>query len=203
VLPRKIDKLTIVGLGKSVYDWVNYQWLNFEPEQEIWTINAGATVFRHDIVFDMHSERWIAEMDEATLIRVMRRRSWLKSHDKPIYMPKAMPEFPTSVTYPLEDVIQKTGSCYFSTGIAYMLAMALCCGVKQLMLWGCDFSYDRNSNSHDEQGRACAEYWVGRLVGAGCHVGSSPGSHFMDGHRRSQGKIYGYDEPVAPFVLKG
>lgn len=202
IQPR--NKITIVGLGTSCYDWVQYQWEYFLPESEVWTINAGAAVFRHDIVFDMHTEEWVATLKGKTAQRVMRRREWLKDHDKPIVMARAVPELPTSITYPLREVYEAVGSLYFSTGIAYMLALAFACDVKELNMFGCDFSYQRDTNSHDEQGRACAEYWVGRLVQKGCKVAHSGRSHFMDMHKRSEGRIYGYHEPVVmDFPLDG
>lgn len=205
MLPRKIEKVTIVALGKSIYDWISTTYDNFEGlEGEVWTINSGAALYRHDVVFDMHTEEWIADLDDQTKGRCLRRREWLKTHDKPIVMPRAMAIYPTSVTYPLREVIERTGSAYFASGIAYLLAMAICCEVKQLKMFGCDFSYDRDTNTHDEQGRACAEYWVGRLVGSGCDVGVSNNTHFMDGFRRSKGEIYGYHEPVTmDFPVKG
>lgn len=192
--PRKIDRLTIVGLGKSVYDYVVAAYEYNVDLGEVWTINAGASIFRHDIAFDMHTDEYVAASPEKE--KILRRREKLKRHDKPIYMPKASAEYPTSLTYPLREIIGKTGSSYFSNGMAYMIAMALVCEAKEVTFFGCDFSYARDKNSHDEQGRACCEYWVGRLVGTGCKVGHSLNTHFMDMHSRSKGKIYGYHEPV-------
>jgi hypothetical protein len=196
--------LTILGLGASVYDYINLAHRDCANLGEVWTINAGGVLFRHDVLFDMHTEAWIYGLKASILERVLSRRRRLKTHDKPIYMPQALPDYPTSVTYPLADVIEKTGSCYFSAGLAYLLAMAYCCNVRRLSMWGCDFSYDRDTNSHDEQGRACCEYWVGRLVGIGCAVSHSASTHFMDSRRRSAGRIYGYDEPVRfDFPIEG
>ncbi len=76
------------------------------------------------------------------------------------------------------------------------MAFALLCKPKQLLMWGCDFSYDRNTNSHDEQGRACCEYWIGRLVQSGTRVGTSTNTHLMDSLARAKGGIYGYHEGV-------
>ncbi len=196
LLPRPIENLTIIGLGASVYDWIAQIYQDMGDVGEVWTINAGGVCFRCDVLWDMHSDEWIEQLQPIMRKRVIKRREWLKNYDKPVVMPKAKPEYPTSVTYPLREVIEKTSSVYFGTGMAYMLAMALACEVKRLRMFGCDFSYDRQSNTHDEQGRACCEYWVGRLVGSGCQVGTSTRTHFLDGWNRSKGKIYGYHEPV-------
>jgi hypothetical protein len=193
LLPRKIDTLTIIGLGSSCYDWVQSTHRNFEDQGEIWTINAGGAVFRHDLLWDMHTPEWLSKMDYHP---ANKRREWLKSHDKPIVMPKADENYPTSMTFPLRTAIEKTNSVYFATGIAYMFAWAYVCDVKRLRLFGCDFSYDRNTNTHDEQGRACCEYWVGRLIEKGTRVEVTANTHFLDMLTRSQGKIYGYNDPV-------
>lgn len=196
MLPRKLKKVTILGLGKSVYDWVTLSHQDFPDHGEVWTINAGALCFKHDVVFDMHTEGWIYRLKHRDLVKIIKRREFLKTHDKPVYMPKALPGFPTSVTYPLREVVETTGSVYFSTGMSYMLAMAFCCDVEELMLWGCDFAYDPKLSKVNEPGRECCEYWVGRLVQKGCRVAHSQHTHFMDMHKRSRGIIYGYDEPV-------
>jgi hypothetical protein len=188
--------LIILGMGQSIYGWISNCWSNFDASSEIWVINSGALCLRHDIVFDMHTDEYIDNLKESIKERVTNRRDWMKTHDRTIVMPKSSPEYPTSITYPLKAVFERSNSLYFSNGIAYMLGMAYCCDVEQLMLFGCDFSYDRDTNTHDEQGRACAEYWVGRLVEKGTKVGFGPDTHFMDSYTRSQGKIYGYHELV-------
>lgn len=195
LLPRKINTVTLLGLGASVYDWINLTHSEFEDEGEVWTINSGGRLFRHDVLWDMHTPEYLAGTN---CLRANRRREWLTKHghDKPIIMPKALPEFPTSITYPLKQVIERTGSVYFATGLAYPMAMAYCCDVERFRLFGCDFSYLRDTNTHDEQGRACCEYWVGRLVEKGVRVEVSNNTHFLDMQKRSKGRIYGYDEPV-------
>jgi hypothetical protein len=203
-LLQKRKQVTILGLGKSIYSWISSIWDDFRPDFEIWTINAGSACFRHHLVFDMHTDKYIAGLSNDTQERVRRRREWLKNHDKPIVMPKALPDYPTSVTYPLNAVYERTHSMYFATGISYMMALAYVCDVEELLMFGCDFSYSRDTNTHDEQGRACCEYWVGRLIEKGCKVGYTSDTHFMDAARRSEGQIYGFDEKVVmDFPLNG
>jgi hypothetical protein len=200
-LPRKLKTVTIIGLGASVYDWVSRVHDEFDNDGDIWTINAGGALFRHDLLWDMHTPEWL---EERNIQRALKRRQWLKNHDKPIMMPKALPEYPTSITYPLRTIIEKTRSAYFASGLAYVLAMAYCCEVDRLRLFGCDFSYQRDINTHDEQGRACCEYWVGRLIERGTRVEVTNNTHFLDMINRFQGRIYGYHEKVQfDFPLDG
>jgi hypothetical protein len=193
---RPIDTVTLIALGSSCYDWVRFTYKDFNDlGGEIWTINAGAAVFRHDVAWDMHTKEWL-EQRKGKLAHVLRRREWAKGHDKPIVMAKSDPEIPNSFTYPLRAVIEKTHSYYFSGGLAYPLAYAHACDVKRFRIFGADFSYNRDTNTHDEQGRACAEYWIGRMVEKGVRVEYSKDTHFMDMHKRGKGHIYGYHEQV-------
>jgi hypothetical protein len=204
LLPRPIEKLVIVGLGMSCYDFVIDQYNNFDTSWEVWTINAGGKCFSHDVVWDMHERGWLERhcangKGDAPL----KRREWLKTHDKPVVMPRRDPEIPMSVQYPLKKVVEMVGTPYFSNGMAYPLAMALCCGVKHLKMFGVDFSYDRDMNTHDEQGRACCEFWLGRLVHSGCNIAHSQNTHLMDANTRADGTIYGYDSKMTFDFPKG
>lgn len=198
--PSKCKSVALIALGKSCYNWVqlNHQNLSYTDVDEVWTINSGGITFRHDLVWDMHDSAWIDGMLKNH--HVKKRRECFVSHDKPIVMPRSSPEFPTSLTFPLRQAIEVTNSCYFSTGLAYPLAWAYVLRkigeLETLKLHGCDFSYDRNTNTHDEQGRACAEYWVGRLIEAGVRIEVTSDSHFLDMLTRCKGRIYGYSEPV-------
>lgn len=187
-LIQHVERVTLLGLGPSIYDWIRTTHDRFDTlNGEVWTINAGAALFHHDLVFDMHTEGYIDSLDPELKDRVLRRRAWMKTHDRPIVMPNVRLELPTSVAYPLAEVQEKTRSSYFAVGIAYPLALAHCCDVKTLRIFGLDFPQDQ-----DERGRSCAEYWVGRLIEKGCQVQTSPNSHFMDGINAKSGAIYGY-----------
>lgn len=187
-LIQHVERVTLLGLGSSIYDWIRTTHDKFDTlNGEVWTINSGGALYRHDLVFDMHSGGWIDKLDADIKDRVLRRRAWFKNHDKPIIMPRALPEYPTSVAYPLAEVQAKAKSSYFTIGAAYPLALAYVCDVKQLRIFGFDFSGDAL-----ESGQACCEYWVGRLIEKGCQVQTSPNSHFMDGINAKSGAIYGY-----------
>jgi hypothetical protein len=115
----------------------------------------------------------------------------LEKHDKPIVMPEANPVgLPTSVTFPLKEVVELTQASWFNNGTAYMLATALCCQVKKLFLYGVDFV-----GPQYELQRACTAYWLGRLVQSGCQIG---GSSILanDIRRQSGATLYGYHEPI-------
>ena len=206
--PRPITKLVCLGLGKSIADWPAM--LYEHPElagHEVWTVNSGGLTFKHDVVFDMHTEEYIYSQDTKQLKKILGRRKFLKTHDKPILMPRALPEYPTSVTYPLRLVVEQTRCNYFNNTGAYMMALAYLCGVRELIIFGMDYAAEKDDGSlYVENGRACVEYWLGRLTESGCLVVLTEGTRLMDSQSHSKtGAIYGYHLPlkVEPEGLHG
>lgn len=180
-LLKPLDRVTLLGLGPSIYDWVVSTHDRFDLiDGETWTINSGAALFNHDLVFDMHSQGWIDGLDPEIKDRVTRRRQWLKAHSKPVVMPRALPEYPTSLTYPLAEVERLTGSSYFAVGVVYALALAHVRDVKRLDIYGLDHK--------NERGLPCVEYWIGRLVQKGCRVVMSERSEILG----AKEEHYGY-----------
>ena len=83
-----------------------------------------------------------------------------------LYLQKALPEFPNSITYPLAEVIQTTGLDYFQSSAAYMIAMAVHEGATDIALYGLNMG-DDTQYGHQ---RANAEYMVGLAAGAGIAI---------------------------------
>jgi len=186
---RPIKRLTILCMGRSINDWMAMSYLN--PGQgEVWTINNGGLMFRHDVLWDMHTEEYIANLSELDRARISVRRTLLMHHDRPVVMPKANTLVGSSVTFPLAEVIDLTQSSWFNNGTAYMLATALCCKVEQLLLYGVDFV-----GPQFELQRACTTYWLGRLIQSGCKIGGSC-KLVEDIQRKSGDELYGYHEPA-------
>jgi hypothetical protein len=189
--PIRSDTITIVCCGPSVYDWVNYCSREFPTDDQIWTVNVGARLFHHHVCFDMHDDEWLSKMDTD---RIFRRREWMKTHDKPIVMPRALPDIPMSRTFPLHRTVRETSSNYFADGTSYMLATAYRLKPKVLRIFGADYSHNRQKSSHGEPGEKCANYWVGRIKESGIQVEMSKNTHFMDHGARAEGFFYGYTE---------
>lgn len=197
--PRRSDIITFVGLGVTCYDFVSFSYRRYEVEDnQIWTINSGVKLFQHDVCFDVHVPEWLnnqATRKQNPNPAPVGRRVWMQKHDRPIVLAKADPLIPTSLTFPLKSVIERTKSSYFTTGMAYMFACVWIVRPKVLRLFGCDFTYDREAKTHDEPGRACCEWWCGRLVERGVKIEISNNTHFLDMKMRGTGHLYGYNEP--------
>ena len=90
----------------------------------------------------------------------------------PIYMHKHWDEIPTSIEYPLADVIGKFGN-YITNTISYEMAVAMLDPeVKEIGIWGVDMAvYSKNflGNEYSFQRPSC-EYFIGLARGMGIKV---------------------------------
>jgi hypothetical protein len=140
--------------------------------------------------FDMHSRAYI-EKHPTWREKEHPHEKFLKTnHGRPVYMPQAHPDFPSSVAYPLDAVIKKFGpwSDYFTNGIAYQVALAIFEKFEEIQVYGVDMTHDSEYGPQ----RPCVEAWLGYARGLGISVVMPPESALFkppDGCGR-----YGYDE---------
>jgi len=188
----------LLALGESRRDYINQFVLkqNGSGWDEIWAVNSIGLVYSHDKMFVMDDLRYLSG-DKGV--------EWgglLKDHQKPIITSKVYPEFPTSVRYPIEEVIKKINDEYFTNTIAYAIGYAMTIGVKEIDLYGCDFTYP---NRHEaESGSMNVAYLLGRAESFGMTFRISSQSTLlssnecmnMDGMVRRN--LYGYAEQ--PFL---
>jgi hypothetical protein len=119
--------------------------------------------------------------------------AWMRKHPGPLYTSRSDPDYPGSEDYPLEEVINATGSTYFNSTVAYAVAFGLLprIGVTHYSLFGVDFTYP---NAHEaEKGRACVEFWLGMATARGVEVRIAEDSTLMDACVPEGQKLYGYD----------
>jgi hypothetical protein len=112
--------------------------------------------------FDLHRrECW-----EKSNNKGKRYTRWLASCRTPIYMQEHYPEVPSSVKYPLEQVSFGLHRKYFTSHLAYMIALALYEGVTHLGFFGVNYSPDCEYGTQ----RGSGEYWMGRAEALGVHL---------------------------------
>ena len=107
---------------------------------------------------------------------------WLQECPIPVYMNEHHPEFPNSVRFPIEKMIEQFGD-YYTSSIAYMLALAISEGFTRIDLYGIDLSV---GVEYIEQ-RPCAEYFIGIASAKGIDVGIPTASALCKQNHR-----YGY-----------
>jgi len=115
---------------------------------------------------------------------------------------RAYPEFPTSVDYPIREVVAVVGDDVFQNTVGYAIGYALWVGVKELWLYGCDFTYADRHNA--DQGGQAAAYLIGYARGRfGTSIYIPRSSTLLAAHTIEHGRrpLYGYAEQPASLAL--
>lgn len=134
MIPDDLRKVAIVGGGntrkKAPFD---------DESWEIWGFSSKAWRFpRVNRWFELHA---MTDLRQQLSYRKKGRRSFagymrfMRRLDCPVYMQKVHPTIPTSVAFPLDDVLARFGRC-FTSSVSYMVALAMMEGVDVLGLWG-------------------------------------------------------------------
>lgn len=190
--PRRI---AIVGFGETAKEcpWQDPSW-------ELWGMNGWLRVAaergvpapedRYSLWFDMHTPEYTEQYGVAAKIGDVQLK-WLESaHPFPIYTLDRYERWPASVRFPIEEVIEATGRDYFTSTVALALGYALMLALRdknvaEVGVWGIDLVHE---TEYGEQ-RPCAEYFLGRLEGAGVRL-TIPGKSAL----LKQLYRYGYEE---------
>ncbi len=156
---------------------------------EVWTLNRGVSVFHHDLLFVMDHIQGEAD-------KFPRYGATLWKHNKPIITSDDCAGWPNHVhKYPFREIWNWTigalnpmhGDLYHNS-VAYILTYAGYIGVKELRIFGADYSM--HSSGVVEDGHPNVAYWVGKLESIGLHVFAPTESSFLNINQR--GWIYGY-----------
>ncbi len=89
--------------------------------------------------------------------------------------------------YPIEQVMERFDTDYFTDTVCYMLALALMDGYERLSLYGVDMPIEGEYGD----GKAGVEHWVGRARGMGVQVLNTKMSSVC---KSKDGLIYGFWE---------
>lgn len=188
-LPRTV---AIVAMGDSHKDYFNdciAKSGRFQVADETWAVNVMAGVIEHD--------RAIIMDDLAYFSRAAREhkhlegyKDWLHKHPGPIYTSRVDPEFPGSVLYPLEEVLNSLRFSYFNGTTSYALALAIHLNIPHVKLYGMDFT---QGGEVAESGRACLEYWIAVACFRNIKITLSASTTLCD-HNKGR-PLYGYSKP--------
>lgn len=191
--PTKKKRVVIIANGGSLFEYIQLQQQNELPsviDGEVWAINTTGTFIRCDRVIHMDSlEKYKEVWGEAKY----RQFATLKV---PVYTSEVSEDIPTSVEYPLHQVVQELGLPYFNTTVAYAVGLAIYEKFDEIALFGCDFTY---ANHHiAESGRACVEFWLRYAIDRGIRVVGALTSTLFDMDSKQQ--LYGYRKTYAELV---
>lgn len=195
--------VTFVCLGPSMREYVQGIFKKdlssaLIEADEVWTINRGGPVFRHDLL-------WVMDNIQGEADQWPHYGAELWKHDKPIITSDNADGWPDHVyLYPWDEImawlVEKVNPIHgdwFHNSVAYILVYAAFIGVKELRVFGAD--YASHNNGTVEAGHPNVAYWVGCLERAGLIVRPYANSQFLNAAQRDH--IYGYrnDPRRVPF----
>ncbi len=158
--------ICVSGFADSSRDMANHE----PADVEIWGLNRCYTYLkRWDRWFEVHETELYSGK---TGLRETDYLDMLRNSGKPIYMQHPDPTVPNALQIPVKEMTTTGGlRDYFTTSIAYMLAMIvyehdLGQTVSEVRMYGVDMS----AYSEYSYQRPCVEYWLGVLDGRGIKV---------------------------------
>lgn len=192
-LDTRPSVVALVALGPSHRDFVSAL-IPKKPQvtfDEVWVVNSGTQVFKADKYWLMDDMRTMAN----------RYPAWMKTLETmatPIVTCRAYPEYPSAVEYPLDAVVNCIKDDFFTSTVAYAIGYAILTGVKDLYIFGCDFSYP--GSLANEPGAESVSYMLGIARERGVNFKLPMSSTLLDCHLvqhtpdgRQQRPLYGYD----------
>lgn len=171
-------KVAICGLWSETRPLIPWD----DPTWEKWGLTWDAEVFQMDRAFEMHRpQEWkaYAPADYLERLRMMPRLCLYEAH----------PEVPEATVYPFDDVAKTTGY-YWSSSVAFLMALAIHEQAEEIALYGIAME------GHDEYAfqRPNMEYLIGLARGKGIKVHvpeASPIARYASqyGYRRWYGDL--------------
>lgn len=137
-----------------------------DPSWEFWGIND-----LHNSVEWQRCHRWYNLHDLASIKQQPVHDNWLRQAQIPVYMWDHYDEYPTSLRFPKDEVIDLIGRRYFTNTIAWLIGHALLEGVTEIAVYGVDMAQGTEYASQ----RPSCEYLLGIAEGRGVRV-HIPGS---------------------------
>lgn len=159
---EKKKKVCIMGFAPS---WTKTPFEN--PEFEIWSLNEAYELLKQVPNGKGGADRWFEiHSPHSPSKNKPKHHAFLANCNIPLYMWQHFPEFPTSIPYPLQQVVERFGSKYFTNSISYMVALSLLEGFEEIWITGVDMACD----SEYQTQRASVEWWIGLAQGMGVKV---------------------------------
>lgn len=187
--------VAILGLGPTVSDFLTVAKCVGGRRafcDQVWAINALGGVLDCDIVFhmdDVRIQERRAKADPKSNIANMLK--WMRRYRGRIITSNPHPRYPATEPFPLQALLDETGSLYLNSTGAYAIAYAVLKGATKVSLFGIDYSYAHSH--HAEKGRACFEFWLGIAHARGIQIAVPKGTPLMDAIVPRDQKLYGYD----------
>ncbi len=178
-------KLAIVGTAPSSLHLAPYN----DPDYEIWGLNG---VYGYiDFPNISNFTRWF----ELHSLEVHRDAypddGFFKGLKIPLVTQEVFPDYPTSVKYPLEEVLARFPRRYFTNSVSWMLALAIIEGYTDISLFGIDMAV---ASEYGFERPSC-EYFLGYAEGMGINIHIPPESDLL-----KTPFLYGFEDEQQNFM---
>jgi hypothetical protein len=175
-------KVAIVGFAMSSAMAAPFN----DPTYSIWGMNQ---LYRHipraDRWFEIH-HNWHEHVVDGT-----DHLGWLQSFPGPVYNSARIPQVPNSVLFPRREC-EEIGTNYWTSSIAFMIALAIRDGFTTIELYGIDLIVGEEYAYQ----KPCAEFWIGIANGRGITVGTHRNSALL-----KHDFCYGFESEPPSLVL--
>ena len=194
---KKLNSIAIVGLGNSFSEYILAK-IRSEKFDEVWAINSMSGVIYHDKCFMMDPpSRFLDTPNAGKQTNIMADRLKVKL-GVPIFSCTLDKRCPDVVEFPLQEVLKKTGYAYLNNTVAYAIAYAIAEKVKELHLFGIDYTHKHIAFA--EAGRGCCEFWLALATTKGIKINVAHNSSLLDTNVPKDQKLYGYHRLDNPFI---
>jgi hypothetical protein len=163
-------------------------WDEAPEEGETWGVNdVLLRANKLSMCFHMHDMDWIKRKEWHALKLIIEKA---EKNKVPIMTIDRYDWIPTSVKFPLNEIVKKFKACYFGSSIDYMVAYAIYKEFEVINLYGVNMVL---RNEYHQQ-KPSMEFWIGMAMGLGYKVNIHAGRYGAI-LKTYDNKIYGYNIP--------
>jgi len=175
--PQGFDKIALIGSAPSSIRLAPFS----DPSWAIWGCSPGAygLCTRSDVWWEIH--RWeppaVGKPFDAANVPWFSPEyaEFLRKYPGPVITSQPIDSVPNSAVLPFADLIAKYGPYFFTSSVAWMLALAIEMKPKAIGLWGIDMAA---SSEYAFQRPGC-QHFIGLAMSMGIEVVLPPESDLM------------------------
>ena len=146
-----------------------------DPSWIIWACSEGTVgVPRCDLRFELHSFDFLRSEEKFQNGLLEAYLDYIKY--SPVYLQESRPDFPYSLTYPKERMVEKHGPYFFTSSIAWMMALAIEHEPDTIGLWGVDMASEEEY-AHQRPG---CHYFIEMAKRSGIEIVVPDGCRLLD-----------------------
>jgi hypothetical protein len=119
------------------------------PGWDVWCVGTAAELARWDRFFELH------DLDTFDAREYADYFAWLARQTKPVYVARLDPRVPAGVVYPKELVLERFGPYFFTSSVAWMMALAIHERAAAIGLFGVDMA---DASEYREQKAGCRHF---------------------------------------------